>query len=270
MKHVVLYFGSFNPVHRGHIALAEWVAEHADCDEVVLVVSPKNPLKEDDALAPELNRFEMTELACTRSRFPEKIKPSVIEFLLEKPSYTINTLRYLSQNYGREMRFSILMGADLLPQFERWRDYREILDGYPLLVYPRKECEVTLYRDRITYLKEAPLCDYSSTEVRRALEQGGDASSMLTPEVLDYIREKRLWDPVRYAERLTLRIGEDPQNAALLVERGRCYYRRQEWGRALNDLNRALEIDPSLDEVRQYAEQINEILAFRYKDIYNP
>ena len=146
MKHVVLYFGSFNPVHRGHIALAEWVAEHADCDEVVLVVSPKNPLKEDDALAPEL--------ACSRSRFPEKIKPSVIEFLLEKPSYTINTLRYLSQNYGREMRFSILMGADLLPQLERWRDYREILDGYPLLVYPRKEYEVTLYRDRITYLKE--------------------------------------------------------------------------------------------------------------------
>ena len=124
--------------------------------------------------------------------------------------------------------------------------------------------------DRITLLNEAPLCDFSSTEVRRALEQGDDASAMLTPEVLAYIREKRLWDPVRYAERLTERIGEEPCNAALLVERGRWYYRRQEWGKALNDFNRALGIDPARDEARQYAEQIEEILAFRYKDIYNP
>ena len=270
MKHVVLYFGSFNPVHRGHIALAEWVAEHVGCDEVVLVVSPKNPLKADDSLAPELNRFEMAELACARSRFPERIKPSVIEFLLEKPSYTIDTLRYLSRNYGGQMRFSVLLGADLVPQLERWRDYREILDGYPLLVYPRRGFKTTQYLDRITLLNEAPLCDFSSTEVRRALEQGDDASAMLTPEVLAYIREKRLWDPVRYAERLTERIGEEPCNAALLVERGRWYYRRQEWGKALNDFNRALGIDPARDEARQYAEQIEEILAFRYKDIYNP
>ena len=87
-----------------------------------------------------------------------------------------------------------------------------------------------------------------------------------------YLRlgEKMTEDPVRYAERLTERIGEEPCNAALLVERGRWYYRRQEWGKALNDFNRALGIDPARDEARQYAEQIEEILAFRYKDIYNP
>lgn len=113
-----------------------------------------------------------------------------------------------------------------------------------MLVYPRRGFETTQYLDRITLLNEAPLCDFSSTEVRRALEQGDDASAMLTPEVLAYIREKRLWDPVRYAERLTERIGEEPCNAALLVERGRWYYRRQEWGKALNDFNRALGIDP--------------------------
>ena len=82
------------------------------------------------------------------------------------------------------MRFSVLLGADLVPQLERWRDYREILDGYPLLVYPRRGFETTQYLDRITLLNEAPLCDFSSTEVRRALEQGDDASAMLTPEVL--------------------------------------------------------------------------------------
>lgn len=270
MKHVVLYFGSFNPVHRGHIALAEWVAGHVDCDEVVLVVSPKNPLKPDDTLAPELERYEMAERACACSRYPNRIKPSVIEFLLEKPSYTINTLRYLTQNYGSEMRFSVLMGADLIPQLEQWRDYREILDGYPLLVYPRRGFTVTQYLDRITLLDGAPLCDYSSTDARRALEQGDDASAMLAPEVLAYIHEKRLWDPVRYAERLTQRIGAEPSNAALLLERGRWHYRRQAWGKALNDFNRALTLDPALDEARQYAAQIGEILAFRYKDIYNP
>lgn len=216
MKHVVLYFGSFNPVHRGHIALAEWVAEHVGCDEVVLVVSPKNPLKADDSLAPELNRFEMAELACARSRFPERIKPSVIEFLLEKPSYTIDTLRYLSRNYGGQMRFSVLLGADLVPQLERWRDYREILDGYPLLVYPRRGFETTQYLDRITLLNEAPLCDFSSTEVRRALEQGDDASAMLTPEVLAYIREKRALGPrpLRRTAHRTHRRGAVQRRAA--------------------------------------------------------
>ncbi len=236
---------------------------------MVLVVSPKNPLKADDSLAPELNRFEMAELACARSRFPERIKPSVIEFLLEKPSYTIDTLRYLSRNYGGQMRFSVLLGADLVRSSNAgettarsstaircWSTRAGLRDD----AIPRP----------ITLLNEAPLCDFSSTEVRRALEQGDDASAMLTPEVLAYIREKRLWDPVRYAERLTERIGEEPCNAALLVERGRWYYRRQEWGKALNDFNRALGIDPARDEARQYAEQIEEILAFRYKDIYNP
>lgn len=270
MKRVVLYFGSFNPVHRGHIALAEWVIEHVDCDETVLVVSPQNPLKTDDGMAPELDRFEMAELACARSRYPDRIRPSAVEFLLERPSYTIRTLRYLSGECGDRMRFSLLMGADILPQLDRWRDYGEILDRYDVLVYPRKGYEAALYRDRITYLADAPLCDYSSTEVRRAVEQGGDASPMVIPEVLDYIRRKRLWDPMRYLERLTLRIGQAPHDPAPLVERGRWYYRRNEWGKALNDFRRALGIDAGLREAQQYVAQIEEILAFRYKDIYNP
>mgnify|MGYP000528429302 CR=1 FL=1 len=128
----------------------------------------------------------------------------------------------------------------------------------------------TLRQDAQTIIDRALADAMPDSAVRRALEQGDDASAMLTPEVLAYIREKRLWDPVRYAERLTERIGEEPCNAALLVERGRWYYRRQEWGKALNDFNRALGIDPARDEARQYAEQIEEILAFRYKDIYNP
>ena len=86
MKRVMLYFGSFNPVHKGHIALAEYALERDLCDEVVLVVSPQSPYKQQEELAPELDRFEMAELACKASRHPERIKPSVVEFLLPKPS----------------------------------------------------------------------------------------------------------------------------------------------------------------------------------------
>ena len=153
-KEVVLYFGSFNPIHRGHVALAEWVVEHVACDEVTLIVSPQNPLKADSELAPELARFEMAELACAASRYPERIKPSAIEFLLDKPSYTIHTLRHLQENYGDRMHFQILMGADLVPQLDRWKDYRELVDNYPLLVYPRQGYDLKALEDLILYIRK--------------------------------------------------------------------------------------------------------------------
>ena len=93
MKRVMLYFGSFNPIHKGHIALAEYAVEKGLCDELVLVVSPQSPYKQAEELAPEMDRFEMAEAACAASRYPDRIKPSVVEFLLPKPSYTIDTLR---------------------------------------------------------------------------------------------------------------------------------------------------------------------------------
>ena len=133
MKRVALYFGSFNPIHKGHIALAEWVVEQGLCDELIFIVSPQNPFKEQEGLAPEFSRYEMCELACKASRYPEQIKVSAVEFVLEKPSYTINTLRYLRENFGSEMQFSILMGADNIENFDKWREYEEILRDYPLL-----------------------------------------------------------------------------------------------------------------------------------------
>ena len=127
MKRVMLYFGSFNPVHKGHIALAEYVVEQGLCDEAVLVVSPQSPYKRAAELASEMDRFEMAERACAASRLPERIKPSVVEFLLPKPSYTIDTLRYLTENHGAEMEFSILMGADPVPQLPEGKQHREII-----------------------------------------------------------------------------------------------------------------------------------------------
>ena len=104
---MMLFFGSFNPVHNGHMALAEYAVEHNLCDEVAMIISPQNPFKQNMDMAAEMDRYSMVELACKNSRYPERIKPSIIEFLLEKPSYTINTLRHLTENYGQDMEFTI-------------------------------------------------------------------------------------------------------------------------------------------------------------------
>lgn len=179
VKHVMLYFGSFNPIHKGHIALAEYAIEKGLCDEVVLVVSPQNPLKPAGQQAPELDRFSMAETACAASKYPDKIKPSVIEFMLDKPSYTIHTLRHLTENYGTQMRFSILMGDDLVPQLPEWKQYREIIDNYPIFVYPRTGQPLPDLGGRITLLEGAPLYPYSSSEIRERLGRGEDVGNML-------------------------------------------------------------------------------------------
>ena len=204
MKRVMLYFGSFNPVHRGHIALAEYVVGQGLCDEAVLVVSPQSPYKQAAELAPEMDRFEMAEIACAASKYPERIKPSVVEFLLPKPSYTIDTLRYLKENFGSGMQFSILMGSDQIARLAA------------------------------------------------------------------YIRRKGLWSPATRIAALGAQIAAEPGNTALLVERGKLHYRMGEWGPALNDFNAALRIDDTHVEAKEFARMVQEILEFRYKDIYNP
>ena len=193
MKRVALYFGSFNPIHKGHIALAEWVVEQGLCDELIFIVSPQNPFKEQEGLAPEFSRYEMCELACKASRYPEQIKVSAVEFVLEKPSYTINTLRYLRENFGSEMKFSILMGADNIENFDKWREYEEILRNYPLLVYPREGYSVERFADKITFLENAPLFDYAATDIRTMIAEGEDFRDKLSAEVANYIIQNKLY-----------------------------------------------------------------------------
>ena len=193
MKRVALYFGSFNPIHKGHIALAEWVVEQRLCDELIFIVSPQNPFKEQEGLAPEFSRYEMCELACKASRFPEQIKVSAVEFVLEKPSYTINTLRYLRENFGTEMQFSILMGADNIENFDKWREYEEILRDYPLLVYPREGYSIEKLADKVKFLADAPLFDFAATDIRKLIAEGQDFRNMLSAEVAHYIIQNNLY-----------------------------------------------------------------------------
>lgn len=270
MKRVMLYFGSFNPVHRGHIALAEYVVGQGLCDEAVLVVSPQSPYKQAAELAPEMDRFEMAEIACAASKYPERIKPSVVEFLLPKPSYTIDTLRYLKENFGSGMQFSILMGSDQIARLAGWKEYEQILE-YPVYVYPRRGEPAEGFEGRITPLTDAPLQDFASTDVRDRIGRGEDVAAHARRG------RRRLHPPQGAVESRDAHRGPrgadrppSPGNTALLVERGKLHYRMGEWGPALNDFNAALRIDDTHVEAKEFARMVQEILEFRYKDIYNP
>lgn len=193
MKRVLLYFGSFNPVHRGHIALAEYAVESNIADEVILIVSPQNPHKQSDELAAEFSRYEMCQAACQASKYPEKILVSAVEFTLPRPSYTIDTLKFLSENFGDKMAFSLLMGADNVERFDRWKSYEQILESYPIFVYPRRGYAVEKFADRVTELADAPLFDYSATDIRTAITEGGNISEMVIPEVESYIKLNKIY-----------------------------------------------------------------------------
>lgn len=269
-RRMVLYFGSFNPIHRGHIALAEYAIEHNLGDEVAMIISPHNPFKQSWAQAAETDRYEMVEIACRNSKYPEKINPSVIEFLLERPSYTVNTLRHLVDNYGKQMEFSILMGSDLINQLPRWREAEYIIDNFDIYVYPRPDAEMEFSTTRTTFLEDAPQFDISSTMIREAVERGDDTSAILDDKVAEYIHSRGLWTTAYKIASLTKAIEQQNDSAELYIERGKCYFRQQEWGSAINDFRQAEELAPEGGEARQYIEMTQEILEFRYKDIYNP
>uniref|UniRef100_UPI00405726F8 nicotinate (nicotinamide) nucleotide adenylyltransferase n=1 Tax=Alistipes sp. TaxID=1872444 RepID=UPI00405726F8 len=267
---MLLYFGSFDPIHNGHIALAEYALERDLADEVALIISPQNPFKTDVLQTPEYTRYEMAEMAARESRFPERIKPSVVEFVLEKPSYTIKTLDYLKETCGDEMEFSIITGSDIWARFDEWKDYERILNEYKIYVYPRKGYEVEKFADRVTLLADAPYMDFSSTEVRARAERGEDLSAYVSPSVAEYVKSNQLWTTAGNIVRLTSMIEAGDERALLYIERGKCFYRRNEWGKAINDFNRAMKLEPENEEARQLHDMVYEILSFRYKDIYNP
>ena len=168
---VGIYGGSFNPVHFGHVGLAKWVIEHTDLDELWLLVSPNNPLKDAHILAPEQERLEGVREAI---KDIPGLKASDFEFSLPRPSYTANTLRELQKAYP-DCEFTLVIGEDNLAIFPQWREYEFILENFRIFVYPRHlsasetVCQATPVKE-IRFLSEAPLFDISSSAIRR--EQG--------------------------------------------------------------------------------------------------
>lgn len=195
MLSVTLYFGSFNPIHKGHIAIAEYVLSENIADELWFVVSPQNPLKPAGMLINEDDRLEMVRLAISDSPFAGRMKACDIEFSLPRPSYTVDTLRALEERYP-DTEFSVLVGSDILGQFMQWKEWGRLIEGYDFYVYPRRGYgpgpmpgELL---DKFTILYGAPYFDFSSTAIRDALS-GGGAEDMLPGKVYEYIKEHNLW-----------------------------------------------------------------------------
>lgn len=183
---ITLYFGSFNPIHNGHTSLAEYIVNNTDTDELWLVVSPNNPLKNRTELWDEQLRLRLAQLAVEDK---QKIKVTDFEFRLPRPSYTIDTLRAFSREYPHH-EFTLLIGSDNMTIFHKWKDYKDILLEYKIFVYPRRGDNIsrlqTLYPE-MSVLADAPQFDISSTQIREKLKNGEDVSAYVNPKVADYI-----------------------------------------------------------------------------------
>jgi nicotinate-nucleotide adenylyltransferase len=185
-----LFFGSFNPIHIGHLIIANYMANHTSLDEVWFVVSPQNPLKEKASLGNIYDRLEMAKLAtedCTN------IKVSDIELNLPKPSYTIDTLTYLKEKYP-EKDFALIMGADNLASLKKWKNYEILLKNYQIYVYPRPGAIVTEWESHpsITFTS-TPLMEISSTFIRKALKDKKSIQFFVPDPVLKFIESKGLY-----------------------------------------------------------------------------
>lgn len=183
-----VFGGSFDPIHIGHTALAEAVLRENLADEVWFMVSPLNPHKQGQGLTPEDTRLAMVQLAIgDEARF----KASDFEFSLPRPSYTLNTLRALEAAYPQR-QFSLLIGADNWAKFDRWYCGDKIIEHYPIIVYPRENQQQPTLPRGVTWLL-SPLCDVSSTQVRRMAARGEDFSAFVAPAVARYIMSNNLY-----------------------------------------------------------------------------
>ena len=185
-----LYFGSFNPIHNGHLAIARFLKQKNLFNQIWMVVSPNNPLKDKTDLAPEKDRLNMVKLAI--QGFPY-LHACGVEFSLPLPSYTINTLNYLEKQYPND-EFSLILGADNIENFHKWKDYEEILQRYTLYVYPRygEALEKTPAHPHIIYL-DAPLLPISATNIRTLLQQRKPVSEYLPALVMRYIEREQIY-----------------------------------------------------------------------------
>ena len=178
-----LFFGSFNPIHNGHIGIARYLLAHNFCDELWFVISPCNPFKQDQKLLPEQKRLELVQQAIVGEW---NIKACDVEFALPRPSYTANTLRVLKDRFPARS-FALVMGADNLKNFHHWKEYEWIQAHVPLLVYPRSgEIVLPASHPGVTFV-EAPLFPFSSTEIRERVACGEDISGIVPSEILSLV-----------------------------------------------------------------------------------
>ncbi len=181
-----LYFGSFNPIHHGHLIIASHILYNSNLDQLWFVVSPQNPLKQSAGLLNEYHRLYLVQLSVEEEKNMRAID---IEFKLQKPSYTIDTLTYLVEKYP-DHSFSVIMGSDSFQNISRWKNYEQLLKNYPIYIYPRSgSSEIEKYPNaRVTVVK-APILEISATQIRNNIKEGKSIRFLVPDKVREEIEK---------------------------------------------------------------------------------
>ena len=187
-----LFFGTYNPIHVGHLIIANHLAEHSDLDQIWLVVTPQSPHKTKQSLLDNHQRLELVFLAT--KDYP-KLAPSAIEFNLPQPNYTVRTLAYLEEKHP-ENQFALIMGEDNLMSLPKWKNAEVIMGNYPIYVYPRKmnpsSSSASFSSETVTYI-DAPIIEVSSTFIRQQIKDGKNIKALLPMAVWNYIDEMNFY-----------------------------------------------------------------------------
>ena len=187
---VGLFFGSFNPIHVGHLIIANHLATHTDLDKVWMVVSPQNPLKPKKTLARDFDRLHLVRLGIGDN---PRIEASNVEFNLPKPSYTVDTLAFLTEKYP-EKTFALIMGGDNIASLHLWKNYEQLLANFDIYVYQRPGTELgpLATHPRVKVL-EAPLLDISATYIRDCIRKGQSVRYLVPEPVFEYLKDNMLY-----------------------------------------------------------------------------
>ena len=187
---VGLFFGSFNPIHTGHLAIANYFVEFTQLDQLWFVVSPQNPFKEKKSLLADYHRYELVVKAIDDD---DRLRASNIEFNMPKPSYTIDTLTWLQEKHPSD-RFCLIMGSDQLSAFHKWKNPKQIISNYHRYIYPRPGVDHTaLPMMENATLVDAPMIEISSSFIRQAIKDGKDIRHFLPKETCKYIQEMNFY-----------------------------------------------------------------------------
>lgn len=187
-----LYFGSFNPIHIGHLIIANHMVEHSDLDKIWFVVTPHNPHKKKTTLLEDNHRLSMVDIAL--EDYP-KVKSSKIEFDLPQPSYTVNTLAHISEKYPKD-DFCLIMGEDNLKSFHKWKNYDTILENHHIYVYPRiskGSVETQFDNHKKIHKVDAPIVEISSTMIRKGIKEQQNIRPLVSQNVWQYIDEMNFY-----------------------------------------------------------------------------
>ncbi|MDC1162549.1 nicotinate (nicotinamide) nucleotide adenylyltransferase [Tenacibaculum sp.] len=192
MKNIGLYFGTFNPIHIGHLIIANHMVENSDLDEIWMVVTPHNPFKKKSSLLDNYHRLEMVYRATEEY---DKVKPSDIEFNLPQPNYTVYTLAHISDKYP-SYKFNLIMGEDNLKSLHKWKNYEAILEDYEVYVYPRisdGKVETQFDTHAKIHKVDAPIVQISSTMIRKGIKEKKNVKPLLSLSTWKYIDEMNFY-----------------------------------------------------------------------------